>query len=151
MSHVSTTTEIDLRPMPPAQRHASIFSHLESMSAGDRLRIVNDHDPKPLRYQLEAEYPGQHRWTPVESGPERWVVDILCRAVVIDARPVIAGGGEPFDMIMEAVGRLADDGILVVWAPFEPVPLQGVLAEQGFLCVSDEMAGGDWRTTFVRR
>ena len=144
------TTELDLRPMPPAQRHTTIFSHLESMSVGDTLRIVNDHDPKPLRYQLDAEHPGQYRWNPVEAGPTRWIIDIVSRAHVVDARPVIADGGEPFDMIMDAVASLGDDEILVVRAPFDPVPLQGVLGEQGFGYVSDQLAEDDWRTTFVR-
>lgn len=146
-----TTTELDLRPMPPALRHTTIFDRLGAMSVGDVLRIVNDHDPKPLRYQLEAEHPGEYRWVAVESGPERWVIDVTSRARVVDARPVLAGGGDPFDVIMDVAAKVADDEVLVVWSPFEPVPLQGVLAEQGFGYVSDEVAAGDWRTTFVRR
>ena len=70
-------------------------------------------------------------------------------ARVVDARPVLAAGGEPFDMIMDAVADLRDDERLVVWAPFKPVPLQGVLAEQGFAHRS-EVVDGDWRTTFWR-
>jgi uncharacterized protein (DUF2249 family) len=38
--------------------------------------LVNDHDPKPLYYQLEAEYPRQFSWTYVESGPQVWRVEI---------------------------------------------------------------------------
>lgn len=141
--------ELDLRVMAPAQRHASIFTHLESMTAGDTLRIVNDHDPKPLWYQLEAEHAGQYRWDPVENGPTRWVVDIVDRARVVDARPVLANGGEPFEMIMDAVAQLGDDQVLIVRAPFDPVPLQGLLGEQGFDYTSDQLAEDDWRTTFV--
>jgi len=37
---------------------------------------VNDHDPKPLYYQLEAEYPKQFSWTYLESGPTVWRVEI---------------------------------------------------------------------------
>lgn len=147
---MSTVTELDLRPLPPAQRHATIFSHLDEMGVGDTLRLVNDHDPKPLWYQLEAERSGQFHWTVVESGPERWVIEIVARAVVVDARPVIASGGEPFEMIMDAAARLVDDQVLVVRAPFDPVPLQGVLGEQGFGYVSDQLGPDDWRTTFVR-
>jgi uncharacterized protein (DUF2249 family) len=144
------TTEIDVRRLAPAQRHPLIFSHLGTLATGDTLRLVNDHDPKPLRYQLEAEHPGQFRWDPVEAGPSVWKVDITSKARVVDARPVIAAGGEPFDAIMRAADDVADDEILVVLSPFEPVPLQGVLAERGFQWVSDEIAPGDWRTTFLR-
>ncbi|MFV0308189.1 MAG: DUF2249 domain-containing protein [Desertimonas sp.] len=144
------TTELDVRPMPPAQRHTTIFARLGELTAGDTLRLVNDHDPKPLRYQLDAEHPGEFRWSPAETGPERWVVDITSRAHVVDARPVIAGGGEPFELIMAAAAAVGEDEVLVVLAPFDPIPLQGVLAEQGFRFVSDQLGPDDWRTTFLR-
>ncbi|HCU91730.1 MAG TPA: hypothetical protein DHU96_02935, partial [Actinobacteria bacterium] len=55
-----------------------------------------------------------------------------CSVATVDARPIIAAGGEPFDTIMAAVTALADGEELVVLAPFEPVPLEGVLGSQGF-------------------
>ncbi|MGH3068114.1 MAG: DUF2249 domain-containing protein [Streptosporangiaceae bacterium] len=48
------------------------------------------------------------------------------------SRPHAAAGGEPFGTIMAAVAALADGEELVVLAPFEPVPLEGVLGSQGF-------------------
>jgi uncharacterized protein (DUF2249 family) len=68
----------------------------------------------------------------------------------VDARPVIASGGEPFDEIMAAVDALEDGEVLVIYAPFEPVPLEGLLSEQGFDYVAEELDGGDWRVTFSR-
>jgi uncharacterized protein (DUF2249 family) len=38
--------------------------------------IINDHDPKPLRYQLAAERADQFVWTYEEEGPEVWRVRI---------------------------------------------------------------------------
>jgi len=70
--------------------------------------------------------------------------------VTFDARPVIAAGGEPFNDIMAAVAALGENGELVVLAPFEPVPLEGVLSARGF---SDEATGlgdGGWQVTFGR-
>ncbi len=69
----------------------------------------------------------------------------------VDARPIIAAGGEPFDMIMAAVGSLADGEELVVLAPFEPVPREGVLGSQGFTYDAADLGGGDWRVTFWRQ
>ncbi|MDA8323905.1 MAG: DUF2249 domain-containing protein [Actinomycetota bacterium] len=69
----------------------------------------------------------------------------------VDARPIIADGGEPFDTIMAAVATLADDEELVVLAPFEPVPLEGVLGSQGFSYDAAEVGGGDWQVTFRRQ
>lgn len=68
----------------------------------------------------------------------------------VDARPIIAGGGEPFDTIMAAVASLADDEELVVLAPFEPVPLEGVLGSQGFAYHAADLGDGDWQVTFRR-
>lgn len=70
--------------------------------------------------------------------------------IVIDARPIIASGGEPFGAIMEAVGKLGDDQDLVVLAPFDPVPLEGVLGGQGFDFEAEEVAPGDWSVRFTR-
>ncbi len=69
---------------------------------------------------------------------------------VVDARPVIAEGGEPFGMIMAAVAGLERGEELVVLAPFEPVPLEGVLASEGFEYEATAIGGGDWRTVFRR-
>ena len=141
---------LDVRPIPPRARHEAIFEHLDSLTTGETLRLVNDHDPAPLRYQLEATRPGQFDWGYVERGPEEWVVDITSRAHVVDARPTLAAGAEPFAEIMDAAARVADGQVLVVYAPFEPVPLEGVLGDQGFSYVADQLDSGDWRVTFVR-
>jgi uncharacterized protein (DUF2249 family) len=66
----------------------------------------------------------------------------------IDARPIIAAGEEPFDQIMAAVAALDPHEELVVLAPFEPVPLEGVLGAQGFSYEAVELGGGDWQVTF---
>jgi len=68
----------------------------------------------------------------------------------VDARPIIASGAEPFETIMEAASSLGDGEDLVVLAPFEPVPLEGVLSSQGFTYEAEDLGGGDWRVTFRR-
>ena len=65
-----------------------------------------------------------------------------------DARPVIAAGDEPFDQIMAAVASLGEGQDLVVYAPFEPVPLEGVLGSQGFAYEAEPVGAGDWKVTF---
>jgi uncharacterized protein (DUF2249 family) len=44
------------------------------LKVGEAFVIVNDHDPRPLHYQLSAEYPGQFSWTYLEAGPDVWRV-----------------------------------------------------------------------------
>ncbi len=68
----------------------------------------------------------------------------------LDVRPLIANGVEPFEQIMTAVGQLEMDEDFVIIAPFEPVPLEGVLGSQGFVFDAVEIGAGDWRVTFSR-
>lgn len=72
------------------------------------------------------------------------------RERLVDARPIIAAGEEPFGAIMAAVGALEAGEDLVVLAPFEPVPLEGVLSSQGFAYDASAIGGGDWRVRFRR-
>jgi uncharacterized protein (DUF2249 family) len=68
----------------------------------------------------------------------------------LDARPIIAAGEEPFDQIMAAVAELKDNEEFVILAPFEPVPLEGVLSSQGFSYDAVAIGNGDWQVTFRR-
>ncbi|MEQ9571989.1 MAG: DUF2249 domain-containing protein [Nitratireductor sp.] len=67
---------VDVRSLVPADRHAKIFQLVDALKPGSSFVLVNDHDPKPLYYQLEAEYPGQFSWDYVEQGPQVWRVEI---------------------------------------------------------------------------
>lgn len=67
---------VDVRMLVPAQRHQKIFQLVDDLEPGKSFVLVNDHDPKPLYYQLEAEYPGQFSWTYLERGPDVWRVEI---------------------------------------------------------------------------
>ncbi len=67
---------IDVRPIPPAQKHPAIFGAFERLAEGESFLLVNDHDPKPLYYQFLAERNGTFSWTYVESGPRIWRVRI---------------------------------------------------------------------------
>ncbi len=68
--------EIDVRTLVPMQRHQKIFELVDQLAPGGKFVLVNDHDPKPLYYQLEAEHPQQFSWTYLERGPEVWRVEI---------------------------------------------------------------------------
>lgn len=75
----AVVSELDVRPLPHARRHDEIFGRLEALDSGDSLVIVNDHDPKPLCYQLDALWPSAYAWNYRESGPEVWKVAITRR------------------------------------------------------------------------
>lgn len=67
---------IDVRTIPPAIRHATIFGLLERLTPGEALGIVNDHDPVPLRWQIEGRYGNAFSWTYIVQGPDLWQVEI---------------------------------------------------------------------------
>ena len=46
----------DARGVAKRFRHAAIFGALDSLTPGETMRFVNDHDPLPLLHQLHARY-----------------------------------------------------------------------------------------------
>jgi uncharacterized protein (DUF2249 family) len=75
----NVTETLDVRTIIPRERHPLIFSRLEALQPGSALRLINDHDPAPLRYQLMAEYPESSDWVPEQQGPEEWIIRIIKR------------------------------------------------------------------------
>jgi uncharacterized protein (DUF2249 family) len=69
-------TTIDVRSIAPRERHPLIFGGFDKLAAGEALLLINDHDPKPLFYQFQAESKGKFTWDYLESGPEVWQVKI---------------------------------------------------------------------------
>lgn len=72
----SHPVELDVRSLPHGGRHEIIFARLGELPVGDAFVILNDHDPKPLRYQTEALWPGRFTWSYLEAGPLLWRVAI---------------------------------------------------------------------------
>jgi uncharacterized protein (DUF2249 family) len=78
---------------------------------------------------------------------ERWPESAR---VTVDVREDIRAGREPFARIMAAVDGLPPDGVLILRAPFEPVPLYRVLARRGFAHWAERRAADDWSVWFYR-
>jgi uncharacterized protein (DUF2249 family)/hemerythrin-like domain-containing protein len=79
--------ELDVRHLAPTQRHETIFASYHDLAPGTGYVLVNDHDPKPLRYQFEAEHTGEFTWDYLESGPKVWRV----RISKVSANGVVTG------------------------------------------------------------
>lgn len=69
MSKIRT---LDVRPHPPARRHALIFERFHALTPGEAFPLLNDHDPKPAYYQFLVEFPDRFTWEYLERGPEVW-------------------------------------------------------------------------------
>ncbi|WP_123537523.1 DUF2249 domain-containing protein [Halosimplex salinum] len=59
---LTVTSELDVRDLPPAQRHERIFDAYDELESGEAFVLVNDHDPKPLYHQFDAEAGPAFRW-----------------------------------------------------------------------------------------
>jgi len=67
---------LDARAIEPAKKHPTIFQTYAALEYGSSFILLNDHDPKPLFYQFQNDYPGQFTWEYLEQGPEKWRVAI---------------------------------------------------------------------------
>ena len=65
---------LDVRNVPPSRRHLLIFQTFHDLAPGGAFVLMNDHDPKPLYYQFQAELPGLFDWEYLEEGPVTWRV-----------------------------------------------------------------------------
>ena len=70
------TIELDVRVIPPRDKHPTIFRTFDALANGDAMVIVNDHDPRPLKYQFSAERAGLFDWDYEAEGPDVWRVRI---------------------------------------------------------------------------
>lgn len=65
---------IRVEDIDPQHRHAILFRLFEHLAPDDSLQIVVDHDPRPLRLQLEARHGARCDWSYLEKGPDVWRV-----------------------------------------------------------------------------
>ena len=85
MCAIAAENVLDVRQVAPARRHPMIFGTFEALQPGGSFVLVNDHDPKPLFYQFQAESPGSFSWNYLENGPDRWQVRIGKAGELTDA------------------------------------------------------------------
>ena len=61
--------------IPPQKKHPTIFQTFDNLEAGGSFVLVNDHDPVPLKYQMQGERgEDAFEWEYLEEGPEVWQV-----------------------------------------------------------------------------
>lgn len=73
----SVVNTFDVRPFTPTDRHEMFYKAFADIKTGEAFEFINDHDPKPLYYQMEAESKEPFRWEYLEKGPEVWKVRVI--------------------------------------------------------------------------
>jgi uncharacterized protein (DUF2249 family) len=69
---------------------------------------------------------------------------------ILDVRPILVKGVEPFSKIRESIDALEPDEGLSVIAPFLPAPLIEKLGSEGFESRVERQVGGGWTVHFWR-
>jgi uncharacterized protein (DUF2249 family) len=72
----ATIIDLDVRELSSQEHHMAIFARFDTLNLGETLRLINDHQPRLLHYQLIVERPGMFEWEPEQQGPEVWVIRI---------------------------------------------------------------------------
>lgn len=165
----------DVRPIPCRIKHGMIFQRWLDLPVGGYFVLLNDHDPVPLRYQFEAEFPGALSWEYLERGPEDFRVKITklrpttgatkipagCAPPPAAAAPA-AGAGvvevdargleppEPLIHILHALESLPAGAKLHARTDREPCHLFGEATQRGFRHESKEQPDGSWLTVLER-
>ncbi|MBM3840436.1 MAG: DUF2249 domain-containing protein [Verrucomicrobia bacterium] len=173
---MTKTTEhtIDVRIIPPRQKHPAIFGAWNELPDGESLLLLNDHDPLPLYYQFACKFAGQFHWSYEAQGPDIWRVRIskglfpdpgfvprkkaaaapetqsidFVQPLVLDTRPYFQRGEPPCHAIDEAVATLIPGQAFQLIAPFDPVPLRRKLENEGFSVRSRQLQDGAWQLEF---
>lgn len=73
----SVVNTFDIRPFPPTERHEMFYKAFADIKPGEAFEFINDHDPKPLYYQMEAESKEPFKWEYLEKGPDDWKVRVI--------------------------------------------------------------------------
>jgi len=150
-SHATAQAEpvLDLRAIPPYQRHQLIFQSVQDLTPGDGFSLVNDHDPRPLHHQLLSLFGAGFAWEYLQQGPEVWQVRISRPegAVATSLRVCIARNGDV--AVTAADARLGPDGSGASVCEVTDIPpgtleadvmalLQGVIPPAGVVSIAYE-------------
>jgi regulator of cell morphogenesis and NO signaling len=77
--NIAEDLELNVTLLEPRLKHSTIFARFDELADGYSLTILNDHDPKPLYYQLLGERGNIFSWEYLEQGPEWWKIKISKR------------------------------------------------------------------------
>lgn len=86
-----------------------------------------------------------------EISPE-WFVDLsLDDYVQLDVRPILAKGIDPLEQILAKADTLPEQDILMIEAPFDPLPLRRLLAGRGYASHAVSLSPEHWQVFFKKQ
>jgi uncharacterized protein (DUF2249 family)/quercetin dioxygenase-like cupin family protein len=75
----TTERELDVRSLSKPDKHPTIFATYAELPVGGAFVLVNDHDPKHLREEFEADHAGGFGWEYLAREPRNWQIRITKR------------------------------------------------------------------------
>lgn len=71
-----TVDELDVRPLRKPDKHPAIFARYEQLPVGGSFVLINDHDPRHLRDEFDADHAGSHAWEYLRRDVRDWRIRI---------------------------------------------------------------------------
>jgi uncharacterized protein (DUF2249 family) len=68
--------ELDVRQLRKPDKHPTIFAVYADLPVWESFVLVNNHDPKHLHEEFEADHAGSYGWEYLEKGPTVWRIRI---------------------------------------------------------------------------
>ena len=68
--------QLDVRPLAKPDKHPTIFATYHALTVGGSFVLVNDHDPKHLHEEFDANHPGGFGWDYLSREPRDWRIRI---------------------------------------------------------------------------
>lgn len=67
---------LNVTTIEPRLKHPTIFARFDELKSGESLILHNDHDPKPLYFQLVSQRGHIFDWEYQQQGPDWWIIKI---------------------------------------------------------------------------
>jgi uncharacterized protein (DUF2249 family)/quercetin dioxygenase-like cupin family protein len=96
-----TPQELDVRTLRKPDKHPPIFATYAALPVGGSFVLVNDHDPKHLHDEFEADHAGSYEWEYLNTEPRDWRIKITKNTaaplprVLVDTTDVTLSGAQP--------------------------------------------------------
>lgn len=68
--------ELDVRSLRKPDKHPTIFGVYNALPVGASFVLINDHDPKHLHEEFEADHPGSYQWEYLNTEVRDWRIRI---------------------------------------------------------------------------
>lgn len=130
--------EIDVRDLKPHRRHDVLTTIFGDLGPAEAVVLINDHDPKPLYYELRSMYGDVIEWEYVTQEAGEWIIAIEKTSATSGHDGTVATTFDVRDIpkperhatIQHRYGMLPTGETMEIIAPHEPISLRNEFEER---------------------